>query len=82
MFIELEKVSGENILISWKEIILVLQTDTGVDLLLTNNDHVKVKCSFEKFRKILLEYELSLDKDSHVIAPDREGGSGGWLMVD
>jgi len=80
LFIECQNHEGNDILINWKEISVARKDDNTVKIFMTNGEVIKIKHSFKEFRKILLEYELMLDTDFRIIAPDREGG--GWMMVD
>ena len=78
IFIETTRNDGKKILINWQKITKVTQCDKGIELLMDNQEKIKIVDHFEDFRKILLEHELTLDENSRIIAPC----DGGWTMVD
>lgn len=68
------------ILLNWQKIMLVKQDEANKTLIvMQNGETLSITNTFSEFKKLLEEYELTLDENSRIIAPD---GDGNWMMVD
>ena len=78
------KVTSNNkeILINWQQIMLVEQNDIddNITITMTTGKTIPISSTFENFRKLLLEYELTLDDCHRVITSSSKEHD--WEMVD
>jgi len=70
------------ILINWQQIMLVEPNDddTTITLTMLNGKTIPITSDFDNFRKLLLEYELTLDERHRVISFASEDHD--WEMID